>query len=213
MAVVHDLRNPLAAIHVGAEMLKVSQFSEEQVRRLARNIYAASVEIRERLQEYVDLCRTTDAQPRPYDVRTVVGDAVHRIAAVAEAQAVTVVQDIPADLVLILDRGRIGSVLGNLLNNALEAMPAGGLIHISAIPAESSVVIRVRDTGPGVAPEIRDRLFEPFVTAGKPNGWGVGLAQARQIVTDHGGDMWLEPAPGKGACIAFSLTAAMAKAS
>jgi signal transduction histidine kinase len=67
------------------------------------------------------------------------------------------------------------------------------------------VVIRVLDPGPGIAPEIRDRLFQPFVTARKPNGWGLGLVQARQVVIDHGGEMWLESPPGRGACFAFSL--------
>ena len=114
-------------------------------------------------------------------------------------------QDVSVDLVVTVDRGRIGSVLANLLANALEAMPNGGLIHISAIAVSDSVVIRVLDTGPGVAPEIRECLFQPFVTARKPNGLGLGLTQARQAVVDHGGEMWLEPSRGRGACFAFSL--------
>jgi signal transduction histidine kinase len=207
MSFVHDLRNPLAAIHSGAEMLNGSQLPEQQVRRLTRNMYNASVRIQELLQDYVDLCRTRGSQPHPSNLRSLVAHAVDTIAAVAEAQSVVVVQDVPADLVVTLDRRRIGSVLANLLANALEAMPAGGSIHISTIAAESSVVIRVLDTGPGIAPEIRDRLFQPFVTARKPNGWGLGLAQARQVVIDHGGEMWLESPPGRGACFAFSLPA------
>ena len=207
MSVVHDLRNPLSAIHSGAEMLNGSQLPEEQIRRLARNMYSASVQIQELLQDYVDRFRTTESQPRPSNLRSLVAHAVDRIAAVAEAQSVVVRQDVPADLVVTLDRRRIGSVLANLLANALEAMPTGGSIQISTIAAESSVVIRVRDTGPGIAPEIRDRLFQPFVTARKPNGWGLGLAHSRQVVIDHGGDMWLESPPGRGACFAFRLPA------
>jgi signal transduction histidine kinase len=207
MSVVHDLRNPLAAIHCGAEMLKGSQLPEQQVRRLARNIYNASVRIQELLQDYVDLYRTRVSQPHPSNLHSLVAQAVNKIAAVAEAQSVVVVQDVPADLVVTLDHLGISSVLANLLANALEAMPAGGVIHISAIAAENSVLIRILDTGPGIAPEIRDRLFQPFVTARKPNGWGLGLAQARQAVIDHGGEMWLESPPGRGACFAFSLPA------
>ena len=124
----------------------------------------------------------------------------------AEAQSVAIVQDVCADLAAIVDRGRIGSVLTNLLTNALEAMPAGGLIQITAMAAGRSVIIKVRDTGPGVAPEVRDRLFEPFVTR-KSNGLGLGLSQARQIVMDHGGEMWLESSSRDGACFAFSLPA------
>jgi signal transduction histidine kinase len=207
MSIVHDLRNPLAAIHNGAEMLHGSQLPEQQVRRLARNMFNASVRIQELLEDYVDLYRTREIRPHPSNLRRVVAQAVERIAAAAEAQAVSVRQDVPADLVVTLDRSRIGSVLANLLANALEAMPAGGSIHISAIVGERSVVIRVLDTGPGIAPEIRDRLFQQFITAGKPRGWGLGLAQARRIVLDHGGDMWLESTTAAGACLAFSLPA------
>ena len=207
MSIVHDLRNPLAAIHSGAEMLNGAQLPEQQVRRLARNMYSASVRIQELLQDYLDICRTRERRPYPSNLRGLVAHAVEGIAAMAEMRSVVVVQDVPAELVVNLDQFRIGSVLANLLANALEAMPAGGSIHISAIARASSVVIRVLDTGPGIAPEIRDRLFQPFVTAGKPNGWGLGLAQARQAVIDHGGAMWLESPSGRGACIAFSLPA------
>jgi signal transduction histidine kinase len=205
MSVVHDLRNPLAAIHTAAEMLSASQLPEQQLRRLARNICKASVRIQELLQDYVDLRRMGESQPRPSSLRSLVAHSVDRIAAVAEAQSVVVVQDVPADHVVTLDRRRIGSVLNNLLANALEAMPAGGSIHISTIATECSVVIRVLDTGPGIAPEIRDRLFQPFVTARKPNGWGLGLSQSRQVVIEHGGEMWLERPSCRGSCFAFSL--------
>jgi signal transduction histidine kinase len=206
MSIVHDLRSPLAAIHSGAEMLSRSQFPEQQVRRLASNMYNAAVRMQELLQDYVDLCRTGQSQLRPSDLRSLVTHAVNRIAPVAEAQSVAIVQDVCADLAAIVDRGRIGSVLTNLLTNALEAMPAGGLIQITAMAAGRSVIIKVRDTGPGVAPEVRDRLFEPFVTR-KSNGLGLGLSQARQIVMDHGGEMWLESSSRDGACFAFSLPA------
>jgi signal transduction histidine kinase len=93
------------------------------------------------------------------------------------------------------------------LTNALDAMPAGGSVRVSAITTESSVVIRVLDNGSGIAPEIQGRLFQPFVTARKTNGWGLGLAHARQIVIDHGGEVWLESPPGRGACFVFSLPA------
>src|SRR5260370_25687160 len=57
-------------------------------------------------------------------------------------------------------------------------------------------MVVIEDTGPGIPHEIRDKVFEPFVTAGKENGLGLGLAFSRQAVLDHGGDMWIEPAAG-----------------
>src|SRR5581483_3081847 len=128
-----------------------------------------------------------------------------RISAIAEAQSVRVMEEVPEDLEVNVDQSRIGSVLANLLVNALEAMPGGGWIHISAAAEENTVIVRVRDAGPGIAPEIRDRLFQPFVTAGKSNGWGFGLASARQFVAEHDGEIWVESGAGGGACFAFTL--------
>jgi signal transduction histidine kinase len=207
MSLIHDLRNPLAAIHSGAEILNASPLPEQQIRRLARNMYSASVRINELLQDYIEQFRDGAGQPRPSSLRGLVARSVERIAAVAEAQSVLVGLDVPADLVVAANRARIDSVLANLLANALEAMPSGGSIHVSALARAGSVVVRVRDTGPGVEPGIRSRLFQPFVTARKSNGWGLGLASARQAVLDHGGDMWLESPPGGGACFGFCLPA------
>ncbi len=125
--------------------------------------------------------------------------------ATAEAQSVKMVLRVPEDLELPLDPHRIERVFANLMGNALEAMPEGGTIMISAAIEPASVLVEVRDTGPGIAPEIRNRLFQPFVTARKGNGLGLGLALARQAVVDHGGDMWANSAPGEGACFSFRV--------
>ena len=204
MSIVHDLRNPLSAVYSGAEMLLESQLPPEESHRLARNIFTSAVRIKELLQDYVDHCRATERQVSASNVRNLISDAVDRIAPLAEAQSVALVQDVPADLAVLVDRRRIASVFTNLFVNALEVMPQGGSIHISAYSLDGTVVIKVRDSGPGVPTEIRDRVFEPFVTAGKSNGWGLGLASARQVINEHGGEMWLESRAG-GACFGFSL--------
>ena len=87
----------------------------------------------------------------------------------------------------------------NLIDNALEAMPGGGRLRIAAETYDHSVVVRVQDTGPGIAPEIRARLFQPFVTAGKKNGVGLGLAFSHQTVLDHGGELWADAESKEGA--------------
>jgi len=115
-----------------------------------------------------------------------------------------IIQDVPRDLIVTLEWKRIERVLVNLLVNALDVMPEGGTIRISAVPQRHSVLIKVRDTGPGIAPEIRDRLFQPFATAGKNDGMGIGLAASRQAILDHGGQIWAETAQ-HGACFAFCL--------
>jgi signal transduction histidine kinase len=126
----------------------------------------------------------------------------------AEAQGVEVKIRIPDEIELPLERNRMERVFSNLVGNALEMMPEGGRIQISAAAQNGFVVADVRDTGPGIAPEIRGSLFEPFVSAGKKNGLGLGLALSRQTVLDHGGDTWAESEPGEGACFRVRLPVA-----
>jgi signal transduction histidine kinase len=76
---------------------------------------------------------------------------------------------------------------------------------ISAKTERSSVTVRVQDTGPGILSQIRARLFEPFVTAGKKNGVGLGLAFLHQTVLDHGGKLWADPDQKEGACFLIQL--------
>src|SRR5947209_7836268 len=128
----------------------------------------------------------------------IVQAAIDPLRNVAEAQKVEIVADVPQDLLVAADRGRLERAFGNLLVNALDVMPGGGRIQVECETAESgSVTVRVQDSGPGISPEIRDRLFQPFASAGKKNGTGLGLALARQTVLDHGGDMWAESELGQ----------------
>ena len=101
-------------------------------------------------------------------------------------------------------------VFFNLIGNALEAMPGGGVIHITASVKSDGVFVQVEDTGPGILPEVRGKLFEPFVSAGKKNGLGLGLALSRQTVLDHGGEIWVEDAAGAKFVIRLPLVAAAA---
>jgi signal transduction histidine kinase len=87
-------------------------------------------------------------------------------------------------------------------------MPDGGEVQISASLEKGFVLIEVEDNGPGIAPEIRSKLFQPFVSAGKRNGLGLGLALSRQAVLDHGGEMWVNSEAGHGAKFSFRLPVA-----
>ena len=116
--------------------------------------------------------------------------------------------EIPAEIELSVERSRMERAFANLIGNALEAMPSGGEVRIGADMEDGSVVVHVEDNGPGIAPEIRSQLFQPFVSAGKRNGLGLGLALSRQTVLEHGGDMWVESERGRGARFSFRLPGA-----
>jgi signal transduction histidine kinase len=204
VSIVHDLRNPLATIHGSAEMLAGSRLSRPQVQRIARNMYSASVRMRELLEELLERSRIGKEERKTCDVGELITSAVEKVAAAAEFQSVHIVQVVPEGLVVALDLRLMRRVLVNLLVNALEVMPNGGTIHLSARSEPRSVLIRVRDTGPGIDPEIRSRLFEPFATTGKSRGVRLGLAFSRQAVAEHDGEIWAEPVQ-RGACFAVRL--------
>jgi signal transduction histidine kinase len=206
-SIVHDLRNPLAAVYGGAEMLVDADLAPLQVKRLAANIYRASRRIQELLQDLLNVSRGSARGAEVCKLRDVAAAGCESLMASAEAQRVVVQIGIPDEIELPLERNRMERVFSNLVGNALEMMPDGGRIQISAAAQNGFVVADVRDTGPGIAPEIRDSLFEPFVSAGKKNGLGLGLALARQTVLDHGGDLWAESEAGRGACFRLRLPA------
>jgi len=207
-SIVHDLRNPLAAIYGGSEMLVDRELPPGHVKRLAGNIYHASRRIQEMLQDLLDVSRGKNRPMEICRLRETASAACDALGSAAEAQQVRLIQSIPQEIELPLDRSRMERAFVNLISNALEAMPDGGEVRITAAIQDGSAVVQVTDNGPGISPEIRSRLFQPFVSAGKRSGLGLGLALARETVLDHGGDMWVESRPGDGATFCFRLPGA-----
>ncbi len=167
-----------------------------QVKRLAANIYSAAGRMRELL---ADLTRASCGDRSIHEIckiRDVIASAAEAASPAAEKHSVRILNNVPACIEVAMAHSRMERVFFNLIANALEAMPHGGEVHISAKLPCNCVLIKVEDTGPGIPRAIRDQLFEPFVTAGKDGGLGLGLALSRQTVLDHGGDMWAEPGAG-----------------
>jgi signal transduction histidine kinase len=109
------------------------------------------------------------------------------------------------------DERRIKQVIFNLLSNAVKFTPAGGKVDVSATRANGEVRVSVADTGPGVAPEDRERIFEEFQQSetgeGLREGTGLGLALSKRFVELHGGRIWLESELGHGSTFTFALPA------
>ena len=204
-SIVHDLRNPLAAIYGGAEMLIDRALPMEQVQRLANNIYRSSRRMQQLLQELVDAGRGKTTGSEVCNLKEIVDAAYEVHSATADAQSVQVNLDVAPEIELPLDRARMERVFINLIDNAMIVMPKGGTLDIQAQPNGAAVLVRIQDSGPGIAPQIRGQLFQPFVTAGKKNGVGLGLAFSRQTVLDHGGELWEDSARGAGACFFMKL--------
>jgi signal transduction histidine kinase len=204
-SLVHDLRNPLAAIYGGAEMLVDTDLPPAQSKRLAATIYRASRRIHELLQDLANISRGKDDSLEKCHLVDVVNAAYDVVSPTAEEHNVRVIIDVPESIELPLGRARIERVFLNLMTNALEAMPDGGALTISARAENEAVLIEIDDTGVGLPEKARVMLFQPFASVGKKNGLGLGLALSRQTVLDHGGDLWLGDKPGPGALFRMRL--------
>jgi signal transduction histidine kinase len=190
-------------------MLMELDLTPAQVKRLAANIMRAADRMRDLVTDLAGTsagCGNKSAS-EICKIRDVIAAASEAASPAAEKQSVRIWNNVPGGIEVLMTRSRMERVFFNLITNALEAMPHGGEIRIGTKRKDNCVLIEVEDTGPGIPRGIRDRLFEPFVTAGKEDGLGLGLALSRQTVLDHGGDMWTEPSRGARFVMSLPLTA------
>jgi signal transduction histidine kinase len=204
-SIIHDLRNPLATVFAGAEMLLELDPASPQAKRLVANIYKAARSMRDLLASLPNTNVENRSTTEICGVHDVVLAASRAALLRGEVPVVELLLGVPPEFEISVERARVEKVFFNLITNALEAMPHGGVICIRARNVNNYVVIEVEDSGPGIPRAIRDRLFEPFATAGKAYGLGLGLALSRQVVLDQGGDMWIEPASGARFVISLPL--------
>lgn len=208
-SIVHDLRNPLAAIYGGAEMLVDADLSPEHYRRLAANIYRGSRRIQELLQDLLDVSRIKNKPLELCGLQDMAESAREALGRTAALQGVSINSDLPPGLNIMASRDRLERVFVNLLDNAIDAMPGGGTVTLSVRVENAAATIAIEDNGPGIPAEAWSTLFEPFASFGKKNGLGLGLALSRQTALDHGGDLWAERNKGCGARFLLRLPLAV----
>ncbi len=206
--VAHELRNPLTSV----KMLVQAGLEGDDTASLPReDLSLIEHEIRRMescIQTFLDFARPPQSEKRQTDLREVVQRALALVEGRARRQKVTLTADLPpGPLKLVIDGEQIHQVLLNLLLNALDALPQGGAIRLevrAALGSPSGVVVTVRDNGPGIAPRVLNRLFEPFVS-GKETGLGLGLSICRRLVEAHGGTISGKNPPEGGALFEFVL--------
>jgi signal transduction histidine kinase len=206
----HDFRGPMTVIRGYAELLAGGSGSAEEVKQRG----AAIVKMVERLErmtaETLDFARGPGRLARrPLVITALLDDLAHSLQRELPGLQVVTEVCLEADARAELDPDKLRRAVVNIAANARDAMGGRGHFHIRAslLPAPPGLaerlVIDLTDEGPGVPSEIRDRVFEPFVTRGKKGGTGLGLAVSKRFVEEHGGTVELLPA-GRGA--GFRLT-------
>ena len=207
-AIVHDLKNPLNIIGLSAELAALENATPEARRKSAVTIRKQVDRISEMVGDILDFTRGTPSEFifGSLDYGVFVQQILEDIRAEVELRGSRLeVEGPPPRVRLPLDPKRLRRVFYNLLYNATDAMPDGGKIIVRFQTVAKELITEIEDTGPGIAPEIADKLFQAFATFGKAHGTGLGLSICKKIVEDHHGRIWARNEPGRGAIFSIAL--------
>jgi signal transduction histidine kinase len=206
--IIHDLRSPLAAMSTAAEVFARTELPPGKRQVLAASQLQASRRMESMLKELLEFGRGRYAlQFERRELAPLIGAIAHETVASDSVWGVTSEIRVPDRIFVRVDIERIRRLFGNLLVNSVQAMPDGGTIRIRAAVVGQRVRVHVADTGTGIPAQLRNRLFEPFASHGKPGGTGLGLAVAGSIAEAHGGSLSLTSDVGQPAefCVELPL--------
>ncbi len=202
----HEIRNPLGVIKGSAEMLNQKLHASDPLAgELAGYISSEVNRLSALVSRFLDFARPLQTELRPQEVSSLLDRALETVAEQWRGGKVRVERAYQADLPrVLLDEDLCEQALLNLVQNAFEAMGSeGGTLRVEATAAQANgrpgVQLRLKDTGPGIPEELREQIFNPFVTT-KKTGVGLGLSIVSKIIDEHHGSIRVESAPGQGAC-------------
>jgi signal transduction histidine kinase len=214
----HELRTPLNAIIGFSQVLRERMFGgvNEKQEEYLDDILSSGNHLLSLINDVLDLSKVEAGEVKlevaPFSLRDALERGVVMVRERATTDGVHVALATSAEVDLVDgDERRIRQVIFNLLSNAVKLTPAGGAVDVSAARVDGEVRVSVADTGPGLAPEDHERIFEEFqqTNAGveQREGTGLGLALSKRLVELHGGRIWVDSELGEGSTFVFTLPA------
>ena len=199
-SISHDLRHSLAAIVANAEFLCESRLSPEQREELYQEVRIAVNQMTDLIDSLLEFSRTRESlHPIYATTRAAVDNAVQAVRTHPEFHRVQISIKEDGHSEGWFDAKKLQRALFNLVLNACESVPPeNGHVEIKLREQTGGVEVRVSDNGRGIPDEVRNTLFDPFVSYGKENGTGLGLTVVQKIISDHGGDVVVEKTSSQG---------------
>jgi len=217
--VSHDLRNPLNAVMLAAQLMKVSDDMPSGEMEQLETIELSAQRMRRLIEDLLDVTRLEGGkqlpiEPAPLDVKPLLQEIYELFKTQAAMSSIALrydVEDLPP---VYADRHRVTQVFSNLVGNAMKFTPAGGRVSMRATRSDDQALFAVSDTGPGIPQKNLKDIFNPYWQAKRTArlGAGLGLPIAKGIVEAHGGKIWVESEPGKGTTFYFTLPLARSAA-
>jgi signal transduction histidine kinase len=200
--VAHEVRNSLVPMKLYLSLLRRRIDQDRGSVDVLDKVMAGFTALEATVGDLLHFSSQRDARRERVAVLEVVQELIDSLAPQLEAQSIRTSVDCTSDLIASVDRDMLRRSLLNLVLNALDALPEGGELVITACPTTAGIEIEVADSGPGVPTPLSERLFEPFFTT-KTGGTGLGLAIVERIAAAHGGRVTVRNCPEGGA--AFTL--------
>jgi K+-sensing histidine kinase KdpD len=197
-ALVHDLRTPMNNIYGFVDLMLEEE--EEETRKEYAEIINEQIQMLTNMTtDVLDFAKgKTTILPRKYPVNKLIDEFVRFFETDVKKRGYIFKHSVNTASMLYIDPEKINRVFMNIMKNALEAMDEGGSFSIDANDFNGEVLFSLSDTGKGIPVEIRDRLFDSFVTSGKKGGTGLGLAIVKKVIDEHKGRIEVESEPGEG---------------
>lgn len=206
--IAHEIRNPLNGIELMLGLVQEDLREKGVMDERFIRIHDEVSRLNSILTEFLAFARPKPLEKTPADLVELTEDAIMLLLPAIEEKQIEIVRRYDSPLPpAVLDPGAIRRVLVNLIKNACEAMPPGGRVYLAIQGPETTgggFRVEVRDSGPGISPEVRDRIFHPFVTT-KSDGTGLGLAIVHKAIVNHGGSISCHNHPEGGACFVVAL--------
>lgn len=203
--IAHELRNPLSSIRASAQHLR-SEHADDPTLCEFLNIIISEVDVMNtKTSEFLRFARPVEPVFQQVDLQELIDSTASFMKPYIGEQQIHIETDVPVPLLIQADPTQLKEALRNLIINAVQAMPGGGTLYLSAFPAsDDTVCITVKDTGEGIAPEHLERIFTPFYTT-KAKGTGLGLAIVQKIIESHRGSIEVRSEVGVGTEVRITL--------
>ncbi len=209
-SIIHDLKNPICVIRCCADLFALESKDPRQ-KELAAMQRKAIDGMLAMTQELLDYARgSTSLTRESVSMWGLLDELSQQALQLLPGQNIHFVKSLGYDGSVEIDFARFTRVLCNLIKNAREAMPRGGVLTFSTDLVDGEVILRLADTGCGIPADILPKLFEPFVTHGKSHGTGLGMAIAKSVVDAHNGRISVTSPPGEGTTVEIRLPAPQA---
>ena len=204
-AMIHDLKNPVCIARCCSDLI-ANESTDPQLRELSKMLTDAVNGILGMTLDLLDYTRgSVSVNKKSVSIWRLLDELNRQSLHLLPGKNIEFVKHIRYEGNIDIDLGRVARSLGNVIDNAIVAMPKGGVLTFTSDLVQDEVVLRISDSGAGISPELLPKLFEPFERNGKSQGAGTGLAVAKAIVEAHSGKISLASVPGKGTTVDIRL--------